>query len=405
MKHVIIGCGPAALSAAATLQKVDPRGSVTLLSRQDIKPYARMALPYLLMERVGEEDLFLTPPPGAEVLLGEEVVRIDTDRREVATAAGRTFSYDRLLIASGATPERPKLGAGSDLPFVFTVRDLPDVTGIRDRIRGGTGRAVIAGAGPVGMEIGDALHQLDMSITFVVGSNRVFSAMLDLPAAELVRRKLAERGVEIRTGEEIARIEADGEVLLTSGERLKSDIVVFGKGVKPCLSFLAGSGVAVDQGVLVDDHQETNCPGVYAAGDAAQAIDLVYGDKRVNALWPVAVEQGRVAALNMGGITVSYPGSLSRNVLKVFGISILTAGRGREEGPDVRRAETADSYRKIVLDRGILKGLICIGEVRNEGLYVEMVKSGADVASCADSLLRGSYGYGRHLARSMKIKT
>jgi nitrite reductase (NADH) large subunit len=404
MKHVIIGCGPAALSAAATLQKVDPKGSVTLLSRQDIKPYARMALPYLLMERVGEEDLFLTLPPGTEVLLGEEVVRIDTERREVVTAAARTFPYDRLLIASGATPERPKLGAGSDLPFVFTVRDLPDVTGIRARIRGGAGRAVIAGAGPVGMEIGDALHQLDMSITFIVGSNRVFSAMLDLPAAELVRRKLAERGVEIRTGESIARIEADGEVLLTSGERLKSDIVVFGKGVKPCLSFLAGSGIAVDRGVLVDERQATNCPGVYAAGDAAQAIDLVYGDKRVNALWPVAVEQGRVAALNMGGIAAFYPGSLSRNVMRVFGISILTAGRGRENEPDVRRRETADSYHKIVLDRGILKGLIFIGEVRNEGLYVGMIKSGTDVSSCADSLLRGNYGYGRHLARSMKIK-
>jgi len=291
---------------------------------------------------------------------------------------------------------------GGDLPFVFSVRDLPDVMGIRDRLRKGTGHAVIAGAGPVGMEIGDALHQLGMSITFIVSSNRVFSAMLDLPAAELVRRKLAEKGVEIRTGEDIARIEGDGEVHLKSGERRKSDIVVFGKGVKPCLGFLTGSGIAVDRGVPVDDRQETNCPGVYAAGDAAQTIDIVYGDKRVNALWPVAVEQGRVAALNMGGIPAFYPGSLSRNVLRVFGISILTAGRSREEGPDVRRRETADSYHKIVLDRGILRGLIFIGDVRNEGLYVGMIKSGTDVSSCADSLLRGSYGYGRHLARSMK---
>ena len=160
----------------------------------------------------------------------------------------------------------------------------------------------------------------------------------------------------------------------------------------------------MDRGVLVDDRQETNCPGVYAAGDAAQTIDIVYGDKRVNALWPVAVEQGRVAALNMGGITALYPGSLARNALRIFGISILTAGRGLDEGPNVRRSETADNYHKIVLERGILRGFIFIGEVRNEGLYVGMIKSGADVSSYADSLLRGSYGYGRHLARSMKIK-
>ncbi|MEW6334846.1 MAG: NAD(P)/FAD-dependent oxidoreductase, partial [Thermodesulfobacteriota bacterium] len=175
MKHVIIGCGPAALSAAATLRKADPAGSVALLSRQDVKPYARMALPYLLAGKIEEEGLFLEPPSGAELLPGEEVVRIDPGRREVATAAGRAYSYDRLLIASGATPERPGI-EGGDLPFVFTVRDLSDVKGIRDRIGGRTGHAVIAGAGPVGMQIGDALHRLGMSITFVVGSNRVFSA-------------------------------------------------------------------------------------------------------------------------------------------------------------------------------------------------------------------------------------
>jgi len=117
----------------------------------------------------------------------------------------------------------------------------------------------------------------------------------------------------------------------------------------------------------------------------------------------VAVEQGRVAALNMAGIPAVYPGGLARNILRVFGLSILTAGRGRDEGPDVRRSETAESYHKIVLDRGILKGIIFVGEARNEGLYTALIKSGADVASYADSLLKGSYCYGRHLARSMRL--
>ena len=157
------------------------------------------------------------------------------------------------------------------------------------------------------------------------------------------------------------------------------------------------------RGIRVDNRQETNCPGVYAAGDVAEARDIVYEDNRVHALWPVAVEQGRVAALNMAGIPAVYPGSLARNILRVFGLSILTAGRGRDEGPDVRRSETGESYHKIVLDRGVLKGLIFIGEARNEGLYTGLIKSGADVASYADSLLKGSYCYGRHLARSMRL--
>ena len=401
MNHVIIGCGPAALSAAAKLRQTDPAGRVTILSREKVKPYARMALPYLLAGKIAEKDIFLQEPAGTKLLLGEDVVRIDAGRREVLTAAGRAFPYDRLLIATGGTPERPKI-EGGNLPFVFTLRDLPDVTGIRDRLKGRTGHAVIAGAGPVGMETGDALHELGMSITFVVTSNRVFSTMLDLPAAELVRRKLAEKKVEIRTGEDIVRIREDGEIHLKSGEKRKCDIVILGKGVSPCLPFLAGSGIAVDRGVLVDDHQETNCSGVYAAGDVAETRDIVYGVKRVNALWPVAVEQGRVAALNMAGVPTVYPGSLAHNILRVFGISILTAGRGREEGPDVRRSETGDSCHKIVLDRGVLQGLIFVGEVRNEGLYTSLIRTKADVSSYADYLLRGSYGFGRHLARSMK---
>ena len=402
MRHLIIGCGPAALSAAAMLRRVDPAGSVTILSRETVRPYAKMALPYLLAGKIGEKEFSLAVPAGTELLLGEEALRIDPGRREVVTAAGKRFTYDRLLIATGGTPERPKIDGGN-LPFVFTVRDLPDVTGIRERLPGRAGRAVIAGAGPVGMEIGDALQGLGMAVTFVVASGRVFSTILDPPAAELVRRKIEEKRVEIRTGEEIVRIGKDGEVLLKSGEKRACDIVILGKGVVPCLPFLAGSGIVAGRGVRVDDRQETNCPGVYAAGDVAETKDLVYGDTRVNALWPVAVEQGRVAALNMAGIPAVYPGSLARNILRVFGLSILTAGSGRDEGPDVRRSETGESYHKIVLDRGILKGLIFIGEAQNEGLYTGLIKAGADVSSYADSLLKGSYGYGRHLARSMRL--
>ncbi len=402
MRHLIIGCGPAALSAAATLRTADPAGSVTILSRETVRPYAKMALPYLLAGKIGEKEFFLAPPAGTELLLGEEALRIDPRRREVVTAAGKRFTYDRLLIATGGTPERPKIDGGN-LPFVFTVRDLPDVTGIRERLPGRAGRAVIAGAGPVGMEIGDALQGLGMAVTFVVASGRVFSTILDPPAAELVRRKIEEKGVEIRTGDAIVRIGEDGEVLLKSGEKRACDIVILGKGVVPCLPFLTGSGIVAGRGIRVDDRQETNCPGVYAAGDVAETRDLVYEDTRVNALWPVAVEQGRVAALNMAGIPAVYPGSLARNILRVFGLSILTAGSGRDEGPDVRRSETGESYHKIVLDRGILKGLIFIGEAQNEGLYTGLIKSGADVSSYADSLLKGSYGYGRHLARSMRL--
>lgn len=400
MNHLIIGGGPAAVSAATTLRQADPGGRVTILSREAVHPYARMALPYLLAGKIEEKELFLTKPAGADLLTGEEAVRICAEQRFVETAGGKIFPYDRLLIASGAFPERPKI-RGGDLPFVFTVRDLRDITGIRKRLKGRTGRAVIAGAGPVGMEIGDALHELGMSITFVVASNRIFSTMLDAPAADWLAGKLREQGIEILTGEEIVSIRENGEVALRSGKTRSCDLVIFGKGVKPDIPFLAGSGIAAAQGIIVNEKQETNLPGIYAAGDAVQSRDIVSGEMHVNALWPVAVEQGRVAALNMAGVPATCPGSLSRNILRVFGVSVFTAGAGcAGKGFDVRTTKGEELYRKIVLDQGIIKGLIFLGEVRNEGLYCSLIGRKADVSDCAESLLKGSYGYGRYLARA-----
>jgi nitrite reductase (NADH) large subunit len=400
MNHLIIGGGPAALSAASTLRRADPTGRVTILSKEAFSPYAKMALPYLLAGKIEEKDLFLTPPEGVAMHLGEEAIRILVERHEVETAGGKTFPYDRLLIASGASPEKPKM-TGGDLPFVFTVRDLPDIIGIRTRMKGATGRAVVAGAGPVGMEIGDALHDLGMSITFVVASNRVFSAMLDAPAAGWLAERLRGQGIEILTGEEIVSIRENGEVGLRSGGTRTCDLVIFGKGVKPDVPFLAGSGIATMQGVVVNEKQETNVPGIYAAGDAVQGRDIVSGEMRVNALWPVAVEQGRVAALNMAGVPATYPGSLSRNILRVFGVSVFTAGAGSaEKGFEIRTLKGEEFYRKIVLDQGILKGLIFLGEVRNEGLYSRLIGRKADFSDYAESLLKGSYGYARYLAKA-----
>ncbi len=361
-----------------------------------------MALPYVLAARIEAEGAYSALPEGVELLMGEKAARIDAERREVETASGKVFPYDRLLVASGEIL-KSRCSMEETSPSSSTIRDLPDMTGIRERFEGKTGRVVIAGAGPVGMETGDALHKLGWSVTFVVTSNRVFSMMLDFPAAELVVRKLREQGIEILTGEDIVHIGRNGEVHMKSGKKMTCDLVIFGKGVHPSLDFIEGSGIAVGRGIVVDERQETSVPGVYAAGDVAETMDIIDGDRSVNALWPLAVEQGRVAALNMAGIPATYPGSLARNILRVFGVSLLAAGAGRkEQGYDIMTEQGPDFYHKIVLDKGILKGFIFVGEVRNEGLYTNLIKTKTDVLAYAGSLLRGSYGYGRHLARSMK---
>jgi len=153
----------------------------------------------------------------------------------------------------------------------------------------------------------------------------------------------------------------------------------------------------------VNSHQETGVPGIYAAGDAAQTRDIVSGEMRVNALWPEAIGQGRIAGLNMAGHAVEYGGSLARNIMNVFGVSIFVAGAGRADGPEVLCEEGEGFYRKMVLDKGILKGAVFIGDVRNPGLYTRLMKEKVNVSGFATSLLRGTYSYPRLMRLLAKV--
>ena len=395
INYLIIGGGPAGVSAAATLRRIHREGKITLLSKEKVKPYAKMVLPYLLDDPARERDIFLPIPERVAVFLGREVTKIDVANSRVVSSTRETFPYDRLLITSGAHPIKPKI-KGGELPFVFTIRDLSDIQRMRARMNGKRGRAVIAGGGPVGLEVGDALHKLGFSITYVIGSDRIFSTSFDLASSKFVEERLAKKGVEVRTGEDIVEVREEGEVVFKSQKTMKCDLVIFGKGVRPTINFLAESGIKIKTGIVVDEHQETNVEGIYAAGDVAETQDVVNGDWRVNSLWPVAVEQGKIAAFNIASIKVPYMGSFSRNIMRVFGMSIFTAGMGQGEGSGIQCKKGRDFYHKIFLDKGILKGAIFIGELKRGGLYVNLMQQGIDVSRFPSSVLMGTF-YPPHL--------
>ncbi len=395
MRYVIVGGGPAGFSAARALRGLDLQGRVTMLTKEAEPPYARIALPYLVHGAVDKALLFLPMPDGVVMMRGEEAREIDPGRREVRTSSGRTISYDRLLLATGADPLKPDI-PGIDLPLVFTIRDLANAQADRDRLRtAGARRAVVAGAGPVGLELGDALLKAGCAVTFVVGSDRLFSAMLDAPASAFLERRLAAKGIEIRKNDNLAAILPSGTASLSSGARVPCDIVIVGKGVSPRIDYLSGASVRARRGILVDKYQQTNVPGIYAAGDAAETADIVHGDSRINALWPEALEQGKVAACNMAGRPLAYEGSFSRNVMRVFETTIQAAGMTQGDEGRADREEGRDFHSKLVLDNGILKGFIFLGDVRSVGFYSDLVRRKVPVSSFAGSLRRGSLDYAR----------
>ncbi len=333
MKHLILGNGPAGVVAAETLRKLAPADEVTLLGDEPGPPYSRMAIPYLLMGHIGEEGTWLRKDPGhferlAITLRSGRAASVDPGKREVRLESGERLPWDRLLVATGSRPNRPPI-PGIELPGVHPCWTLEDARAIAARARKG-GRVVQMGAGFIGCIILEALAARGVELVVVEMGDRMVPRMMPPRASELIHAWCERQGVRVVTGARVAEIKASGNALtvsLTDGQALAADLVISATGVTPNTAFLEGSGVACDQGVLVDERMETSIEGVYAAGDVSRAPEFDTDRKIAYAIQPTAVEQARIAALNMAGREASSPGALAMNVLDTLGLVSASFGQ------------------------------------------------------------------------------
>ncbi|MEA2088067.1 MAG: FAD-dependent oxidoreductase [Candidatus Caldatribacteriota bacterium] len=397
MKYLIIGASAAGLSAALKIRELDVDGEITVLSEEKPLPYSKMSLPYLLSgECSKEEDLYLGIPEGLELLLDKKVVSLKEERKVVETEAGEEFSYDKLLITTGAHPYIPEVEKKGS-PTILSIRNLEDISGLKERIKNSKEkRVILSGAGLVNCEIADALLKVGVPSVFVIRSNRILSQILDEEGSRIIESCAKEKGIELLTGENIKTIEEkDGITYATleSEKVLKGSCVVFGKGVRPSVDFLKGTGIKIGQGIRVDTCLQTSVKDVYAAGDVTESMDLVYEDVRGHALWPVAVEQGKIAGANMAGGEIEYPEEISRNILTIFGQTIFTGGISTEDKFEVYKEHLAGEYRKILIHNDKLVGFVFIGEVDSPGVYLFVMKNGIDVRDNINLLLKGALSY------------
>lgn len=390
MRHIIIGAGPAGISAARRIKAISPKDEVIILSRDSVKPYSRMVLPYMLCGEASFEVSLLSVPEGVKLLLGEEVIKIDPKNRLLETRKGSKFSFDTLLIASGANPFSPDVKSS----FSFTVRNVEDIKGIKEAIvRVKDKPVILAGAGLVNMEIADALYKMGIPFTFVVRSDRLLSQILDSEASKIFEGILLRFGCDIFKGEDITEVEETREGIiarLSSRKVVSGSCVIFGKGVKPASEILGGTGIKVNRGVVVDEFMQTNVEGIYAAGDVAETRDIVFGDDRLHAIWPLAVEQGKVAGSNMAGLRIKYKGSVTRNIANILGRTIFTGGMSVEDRFDVIRKKADGEYKKVALRDGVIVGFIFIGEIKEPGAYIYAIENEIKVTPFLDKVLDGS---------------
>ena len=311
--HVIVGASLAGTAAAGALRREGFDGRVVLVGDEPDPPYERPPLSkeYLRGEKPAE-DLRLREEGwwdenDVELRLSTRAVRLDPAAREVELSDGERLGYDRLLLATGAR-NRPLSMPGGGLAGVFQLRTLEDADRLREASRAGA-RAVVVGAGFIGMEVAASLRSLGLDVTVV----EVFEAPLVRAIGAEMGRVLEaihrDRGVAFRFGEGVERLEGDGRVgrvVTTGGEAIDADLVVAGVGVRPNAELAEDAGLPVDNGILVNERLETNVPGVFAAGDVANHEHPVFGRRIRVEHFDNASRMGAAAAGNMLGRGASF---------------------------------------------------------------------------------------------------
>jgi NAD(P)H-nitrite reductase large subunit len=416
MHHVILGAGPAGVIAAETIRKHAPADTITMVGDEQEPPYSRMAIPYLLIGNVGERGTYLrkslTHFDDLKVhMVHARATGVDSAARTVQLDNGAQLAFDRLLIATGSHPVRPPI-PGMDLPGIHPCWTLEDARAILQRATKGA-RVLQMGAGFIGCIIMEALAARGVRLSVVEMGDRMVPRMMGPTAGGMIKDWCMAKGVQVFTGtkvEGIAKGSGDAalSVRLSSGETLDVDLVISATGVRPAIGFLEKSGVRCLLGVLTDEHLQTNVPGIYAAGDCAEAFDKVSGKMIVSAIQPNAAEQARVAALNMVGQVTALKGVTQINVLDTLGLISSSFGdwQGVPGGEHVELTDTAAGRHLSLQFKddmlvgcnsvgwtshvGVMRGLV-EGQI-HLGLWKDVLK--ADPTRLVDAYLASAQGQG-----------
>ena len=419
--HVILGAGPAGIIAAETLRKHCPQDRITVVGDEREAPYSRMAIPYLLIGNIEEKGTWLRKGAGHFADLRIDIVqaratKVDAQARQLTLDNGQTLAFDKLLIATGSHPVRPPI-PGLDLSGVHTCWTLEDARAIAALARPGA-KVLQMGAGFIGCIIMEALKQRGVELSVVEMGDRMVPRMMGPMAGGMIRDWCETKGVKVYTSTKVEAIEkaeapagfigkiagalglggtsGNGEglglrVRLSGGRTVEADLVISATGVRPAIGFLKDSGITCLQGVLTDERMQTNVPGIYAAGDCAEAFDKVSGQTIVSAIQPNAAEQARVAALNMAGQDTTLKGVTQINVLDTLGL--ISTSFGNWQGvPGGEHAELTDlaagRHLSLQFKDDLMVGCNSVGWTEHVGVMRGLVEGQVRLGEWKDKLLQ-----------------
>lgn len=389
MKYLIIGASAAGLAAAQGIRKYDKNGSVTILTEEAYMPYSRPSISYYLKGKVKESDMALRKPSfyksnKIDVVTNVKVTAIDKEKKTVR-AGRKMYSYDKLCLATGSVPFVPPMENVKGKSNALTFLDLAAVKEVK-KIANDKTRAVVIGAGLIGMKAAEGLAKICRSVDVVELAPRVLPSILDAKSSKQVKKHLENNGIKFHLENTVIKAESKGRqitaVILNDGTKLSCDLLILAVGVRPRTDLAESAGLEVNRGIITDTQtMQTGDENIYAAGDCCVSVDMLDGSKKIIALWPNAVQQGSVAGAQMAGGDDTVGSTYSVNAIDFFGLRICTCGLINAQGEQYldKTVTNGNAYKRLVFEDDKLVGFVLINCSENAGMYTNLISNGVSL--------------------------
>jgi len=403
MRYVIIGMGTAGVNAAEVIRRNDTEGEITIINNEEYRFYYRTSLKYYMKGMLTKQQMIARPEGTYEKLnikvIDDNVVKIDKEKKELQLQNNDAIGYDKILIASGASPR--KLGVpGEDLKNVMPFYTL-NHTDMVNELKGTKKKAVVIGGGPIAAESAEMLKILNFDVTLMLRKEKVSFPRLDDEKAEMIHEIYKKNNIKVMFQEETAEFKDDignGEVtkiITKRGIEIPCDLCLICVGAIPNSKLAEGMGVECNHGILVDRFMQTNIEGVYSAGDVAQ----VCTDKRPHLVWEVAGRMGRTAGHNMAkGNIAEFKDCVVDFHMSLFGYQYHILGDGfphDENECEILVSSEGTNYFRLVIKNNILIGAVMFGSAKNAGMIKKAIINHTDVSRVHDQLLDPNFDWKR----------
>ena len=373
MHYVIIGNSAAGIGAVEGIRENDKECEITIITSEEYHTYSRPLISYLLLGKTTEEkmryrDADFYKDNNCKVLFGTTVNQINAEEQYVTLIDRKKIPYDKLVVATGSSAFAPQFEGIESVKDCYSFMCLEDAKELK-KVLSKDKKVLIIGAGLIGLKCAEGINNLVSEVIVIDLAPRVLSSILDDTGAEMVKKHIESKGVNIILSHSVKKFDSQ-KAILDNDEIIDFDILVMAVGVRPNTSLLEGIA-EIDRGIIIDEKSQTSCVNIYAAGDCTQTQDISSGQNKIMALLPNAYMQGEVAGINMSGGERIFDKAIPMNAIGFFGLHMITAGSYNGK---VYINESEENYKCLFYSDNCLNGFIIIGDVDKAGIYTSLIR-------------------------------